>query len=192
MKNPLKLLITSHAFLTCLLIGAGALSISATTEPTKAMNLLVADQANQKIAIEPATFSNAENFNCALASATIDQETCAQDSYSLSNRKLNYIYQLLLRFLRLKINRDVATLQIHPNEQFAKDLVKAVQITENRLITSQRAWIQFRNANCYLVAASTSIGGSGEGAENTFCLNKMTLLRVEELNNISTSLFERQ
>ena len=178
--------------LSLFLLGIGFSSQSSNAIETRAVKL--ADFDNQAGQNKGLVASVAEDtlIDCNMAVPTTDKEACAQSSYSFSKNQLNQTYKLIMHFMRLKIARDTEILRSHPNDQFAKDLLRGDSITEARLVTSQRAWDQFRDANCYLVAASTSIGGSGEGTENFNCLNAMTLNRINELNKISSNLFERQ
>ncbi len=148
-----------------------------------------------KARVEPNEASNVNaeptKIDCEQGVATIDKQACAQSAYNFSNRSLATTYQAIMIKMRAKTIADTNYLNHHRNSQVAKDILAGDNTTENRLTVAQRAWNLFRDANCYLIAASTSIGGSGEGTENLICLNNMTIARDQELKQISNNLFNR-
>ena len=129
--------------------------------------------------------------NCSKPGSSIAQGMCAETSYDTSNKILGELYQIMLQKVHAKTNADSARLKTHPDDGVSEDLLRQDNEIESRLIMAERAWTQFRNANCYLVAASRSAGGSGEPTENIKCLNNMTLSRISQLQVISDNLFNR-
>lgn len=128
--------------------------------------------------------------DCRNPESTDGQQLCAEKAYDMSNKILNDLYQIMMQRMHSKVADDMARMKTHPDDGISEDMLRKDNETENRLITAQRAWTQFRNANCYLVAASISTG-SGEGTENIKCLNQMTLTRARDLRVISDNLFVR-
>ncbi len=58
---------------------------------------------------------------------------------------------------------------------------------QQALVTAQRAWIGFRDANCRAFGYEFR-GGSAEGLAHRMCLIRMTQARMTELRDLATAL----
>lgn len=128
--------------------------------------------------------------SCEDALSSVEQDACLQTSYDASNKNLSDIYQQMLHSNRGKLGRDAQAFKSDPENPIVRQAVRADQEIQQRILASQRMWIQFRDANCNLEAA-VNIFGSGEGTQNLICLNTMTLARAEELKKIADSIFNK-
>ncbi len=178
---------------TLLMMGVGLLTMSATQENSKATQLAGA-YANHQNDSQAGVGSGGSNLPieiCTEAPSSVEQDACAQSSYDLSNKKLNDAYQLMQKMIRVKLAKDALLLKSAPNNPIIKQVVLADHEIQNRISASEHLWLQFREANCNLVAA-TDVFGSGEGTEGLYCLNSMTSLRAQELQKIMDSIFSRE
>ncbi len=92
--------------------------------------------------------------NCTNPQTTADIHLCLGQEYRNADRRLNQLYQQLQT--RLPVNR------------------------RQKLVTSQQAWIQFRDAACDF-SSSRYAGGSLEPVRRTDCLTRLTRQRVQDL-----------
>jgi uncharacterized protein YecT (DUF1311 family) len=85
------------------------------------------------------------------------QNVCAHYHADIADKSLNEVYQRQLKRLTEKSNKA-------------------------RLVTAQRAWIRFRDANClYEARGSREEGGSMFTQVFDMCRERMTLLRENEI-----------
>ncbi len=98
------------------------------------------------------------------AVSTMDQRMCAGDALKASDKMLNEIYQ------------EIKSPLVSSKDADSKEIL-------NRLVTSQRAWITYRDTNCEL-AGTQMLGGSGEGVIIGDCLASETIKRVKDLSNL--------
>jgi uncharacterized protein YecT (DUF1311 family) len=96
--------------------------------------------------------------NCGDLPTQSEINRCADKAYAEADAKLNVIYRQITSRLR--------------SEEFQKTL--------KALITAQRAWIAFRDAECAFVG-SDSVGGSVNPLVVSSCLAELTNKRVEDL-----------
>lgn len=95
--------------------------------------------------------------NCNNPRDTPGYSDCAYHAYEVADQQLNDIYKKLL------------------------DTVKGEE--KSLLITAQKAWIQFRDANCDFETFDVR-GGTGWSTYHDECLERMTLQRVLEIKNM--------
>jgi uncharacterized protein YecT (DUF1311 family) len=74
----------------------------------------------------------------------------------------------------------VKTLKAHVNDQYTGDYNKAAL---SRLVTSERAWVTFRDADTSLEGMS-SFGGTQEGLDEISAFNNLTKARILQLNDL--------
>ena len=94
--------------------------------------------------------------DCESPGSQTEMTDCAQAAYKLTDAALND----------------------HYNE--IKDRVKRAPVTTEQLVTAQRAWLAFRDAECTFAASGVD-GGSIYGYVHTTCLNRLTKQRVKQL-----------
>lgn len=103
--------------------------------------------------------------------STVGMNGCGLEANEAADTVLNELYQQMIKGLNADINS---------NDQDTVDNAKEVK---GRLVAAQRAWITFRDTNCYLVGAQM-LGGTGEGTLTIGCIAQTTIDRVKELNSI--------
>lgn len=131
-----------------------------------------------------------EKIECEDILAENERSACIDNAGIQSDKKLKDLYKVIKQKMQKQFAEDSSKLKQNANNPMLQDAVKADKQTRSRLIVAENAWVQFRDANCYLVSAE-SIGGSGEGQQYSSCMNMMTKKRVDELQNISDRLFSR-
>lgn len=94
--------------------------------------------------------------DCANASDQATMNQCAGQAYKAADKELNTVYQQITG--RLKNNPD----------------------SKKMLVTAQRAWIGFRDAECQFSASGVA-GGSVYPLVYSQCLTAVTKARVEAL-----------
>ena len=94
--------------------------------------------------------------NCANASDQAATNACADRAYRKSDAELNRAYEVITA--RLRDNRPVA----------------------DKLVSAQRAWIAYRDAECGFSSAGAE-GGSVYPMVVSTCLDDLTKLRTESL-----------
>jgi uncharacterized protein YecT (DUF1311 family) len=94
--------------------------------------------------------------NCAIAKTQYDLNVCADEAYRKSDAALNAAYQRIV--VRLRDNPPTLAL----------------------LVTAQKAWIAFRDAECGFSASGES-GGSILPMVTTICQDGMTKERLKDL-----------
>ncbi len=92
---------------------------------------------------------------------------CAQAAYEAADRALNADYKKTREYMRT----------------FDADLPARLKGAEKALLTAQRIWIKYRDAQCSL-EGFTARGGTMEGLLITSCLEAMTRSRSESLRII--------
>jgi uncharacterized protein YecT (DUF1311 family) len=108
------------------------------------------------LAANPLSIAHAED--CSNAKTQTEMNLCANQAYEKSDAELNALYKQILK--RVK-NDTVAT---------------------RRLVSAQRAWIAFRDAECTFVA-SPSTGGSVYPMVLSHCRERLTRARVNDLKS---------
>jgi uncharacterized protein YecT (DUF1311 family) len=131
-----------------------------------------------------------EKADCEDILAENERTACIDRAGIQSDKNLKDLYKVIKQKMQKQFVEDSSKLKQDGRDPMLQDAVKADKQTRSRLILAENAWVQFRDANCYLVSAE-SIGGSGEGQQYTSCINMMTKKRVEELQNITERLFSR-
>ncbi|AUC10408.1 MULTISPECIES: lysozyme inhibitor LprI family protein [Agrobacterium] len=106
--------------------------------------------------------------NCKEPQTQADMTICAGKDYEKADKELNVAYQKLRKLL---IERDKAA------DADGKGATDA-------LVTAQRAWVAFRDANCAL-AGFQARGGSMEPMLISSCLAETSGKRAEELRQLS-------
>ncbi|HCJ72708.1 MAG TPA: urease-associated protein, partial [Agrobacterium sp.] len=106
----------------------------------------------------------AQEPNCKEPQTQADMTICAGKDYEKADKELNVAYQKLRKLL---IERDKAA------DADGKGATDA-------LVTAQRAWVAFRDANCAL-AGFQARGGSMEPMLISSCLAETSGKRAEEL-----------
>ncbi|MEB3277683.1 MAG: lysozyme inhibitor LprI family protein [Lyngbya sp.] len=106
----------------------------------------------------------AQTVQCREDGTMIEMKKCAQDKYVKVDKELNQTYQKLMA--------------LNDNQR------------KQRLISAQRAWIQFRDKSCSY-EASEALGGSAEGLFLTNCLTRVTAERTSDLKEYLSNLSER-
>ena len=107
----------------------------------------------------------AQTVQCREDGTMIEMKKCAQDKYVKVDKELNQTYQKLMANL---------------NDNQRKE----------RLISAQRAWIQFRDQSCSY-EASEALGGTLEGLLLTNCLTRVTAERTSDLKEYLSNLSQR-
>ncbi|WP_395775213.1 lysozyme inhibitor LprI family protein [Agrobacterium pusense] len=110
----------------------------------------------------------AQEPNCKEPQTQADMTICAGKDYEKADKELNIAYQKLRKLL---IERDKSA------DADGKGATDA-------LVTAQRAWVAFRDANC-AVAGFQARGGSMEPMLISSCLAEMSGKRAEELRQLS-------
>jgi uncharacterized protein YecT (DUF1311 family) len=97
---------------------------------------------------------NAHDSPCRDKVSTVDLASCLNDAYNSADKALNQSYAAITKALQ-------------SNEQKA-------------LLTSQRSWLQYRDAEC---AAQSELyaGGTASGPVHLACLEAITRQRIAEL-----------
>jgi uncharacterized protein YecT (DUF1311 family) len=106
--------------------------------------------------------------DCKAPQTQADMTICAGKDYEKADKQLNAEYQKLRKLLA---ERDKAA------DADGKGATDA-------LVTAQRAWVAFRDANCAL-AGFQARGGSMEPMLISSCLAEMSGKRAEELRQLS-------
>jgi uncharacterized protein YecT (DUF1311 family) len=106
-----------------------------------------------------------DEVRCNPEGSNVEMSACAQDAYKKADRRLNGMYQRLLK-----------SLADGDKEFGASDVDSRV----GRLKEAQRAWIIWRDAECPLRSVS-NFGGSIQSLTIPACLEKLTLERVRQL-----------
>ncbi len=70
------------------------------------------------------------------------------------------------------------------NQYYKQAMQKITESEKSKLRKAQRAWIQYRDANCDVISAPMR-GGTGERTLYASCLVDMTTMRANELRAIS-------
>ncbi|MFT5509773.1 MAG: hypothetical protein ACI89J_002861 [Hyphomicrobiaceae bacterium] len=104
--------------------------------------------------ILPASVANADE--CAKAESQRAMNACARKNYENSDGALNVLYRQITQ----RLNGDNKTMQ--------------------RLISAQRAWVRFRDAECKFAKSGVS-GGSIEALIFLGCANRLTRARIDDL-----------
>jgi len=102
------------------------------------------------------------------AETTAAHNECAAEAYKTADLELNKFYNSTKKNLQKETDAD------------HKEIL-------SRLISAQKAWLTFRDANCSL-AATQMLGGTGEFMIVVTCLATSTIDRVKELQNIFETL----
>lgn len=110
----------------------------------------------------------AQEPNCKEPQTQADMTICAGKDYEKADKELNVAYQKLRKLL---IERDKAA------DADGKGATDA-------LVTAQRTWVAFRDANCAL-AGFQARGGSMEPMLISSCLAETSGKRAEELRQLS-------
>ncbi|MGF0521891.1 lysozyme inhibitor LprI family protein [Agrobacterium pusense] len=110
----------------------------------------------------------AQEPNCKEPQTQADMTICAGKDYEKADKELNVAYQKLRKLL---IERDKSA------DADGKGATDA-------LVTAQRAWVAFRDANCAL-AGFQARGGSMEPMLISSCLAETSGKRAEELRQLS-------
>nr|WP_193600476.1 lysozyme inhibitor LprI family protein [Agrobacterium salinitolerans] len=113
----------------------------------------------------PAT---AQEPNCKEPQTQADMTICAGKDYEKADKQLNVDYQKLRKLL---VERDKAA------DADGKGAADA-------LVTAQRAWVAFRDANCAL-SGFQARGGSMEPMLISSCLAEMSTKRADDLRQLS-------
>jgi uncharacterized protein YecT (DUF1311 family) len=100
---------------------------------------------------------SAKADGCGSAATQIDLNVCASDKAKKSDAALNAAYGEI------------------------RDRLKGDPATTKLLVTAQRAWIGFRNAECAFSSSGT-IGGSMNDMIEDECFDALTRKRLVELN----------
>ena len=106
------------------------------------------------LAANPLSIAHAED--CSNATTQTEMNACANKAYEKSDAELNALYKQILT--RLKNDTDAT----------------------QRLVSAQRAWIAFRDAECTFVT-SPSTGGSVYSMALSYCRERLTRARVNDL-----------
>ncbi|UXS40098.1 lysozyme inhibitor LprI family protein [Agrobacterium tumefaciens] len=106
--------------------------------------------------------------DCKAPQTQADMTICAGKDYEKADKQLNAEYQKLRKLLT---ERDKAA------DADGKGATDA-------LVTAQRAWVAFRDANCAL-SGFQARGGSMESMLISSCLAEMSGKRAEELRQLS-------
>ncbi len=99
--------------------------------------------------------------------STVGMHQCMKAEYEVVDKELNDVYR--------KLKKSLLVDQIGGKE------------LDKRLVTAQRAWLTFRDANCDLQAGQM-LGGTGEGSVRMSCTLEMTRARVGELKDLAANL----
>ncbi|MCZ7864369.1 lysozyme inhibitor LprI family protein [Agrobacterium salinitolerans] len=110
----------------------------------------------------------AQEPNCKEPQTQADMTICAGKDYEKADKQLNVDYQKLRKLL---VERDKTA------DADGKGATDA-------LVTAQRAWVAFRDANC-AVAGFQARGGSMEPMLISSCLAEMSTRRADELRQLS-------
>ena len=110
----------------------------------------------------------AQEPNCKEPQTQADMTICAGKDYEKADKQLNVEYQKLRKLL---VERDKTA------DADGKGATDA-------LVTAQRAWVAFRDANC-AVAGFQARGGSMEPMLISSCLAEMSTRRADELRQLS-------
>lgn len=123
--------------------------------PTFITILTVGILTNSTVTIAKQTHIS-QNLNCKNPQAQQEMNRCAGLSYQNADKKLNQVYQ-----------------QVMP---------KLEKSRKQKLITAQKAWINFRDTNCEFEKSSFQ-GGSMAPLIYAGCLERLTQQRTQQLQN---------
>jgi uncharacterized protein YecT (DUF1311 family) len=122
---------------------------------------------------ELAFLAAATVLNCINPTTQSDISQCAYAEYLAADAELNRQWSVTSQAMkRLDQSRD--TRHDKRPSYFAA------------LLTSQRAWISYREAQC-VIQGYQMRGGSGEGMAVSMCLEALTKLRINQLRNLEES-----
>jgi uncharacterized protein YecT (DUF1311 family) len=107
-------------------------------------------------AVALAALSSAHAEDCQNAASQREMNKCASAAYNKSDAELNAVYKQVTS--RLKGDAKQA----------------------NLLVTAQRAWVAFRDAECAFVSSPTT-GGSINAMVEANCLDRVTSARANDL-----------
>lgn len=110
------------------------------------------------------------------AESNLAMKVCAGQKFSAADALLNKTYKQIIAQLDAVIAQENAE-NLSGTERYGQE-------TKDRLIKAQRAWINFRDANCVYEGASM-LYGTGEPLVISSCLGRMTIERIVELIDMS-------
>lgn len=115
----------------------------------------------------PATNIDKQYKSClSTANSNMAMKLCANEAFVAADKVLNSVYK------KIVTNLKTPTSDQYNNDQNKESL--------KRLITAEKAWITFRDANCDLQAAQ-DLGGTMETLTILDCSYTTTKSRVDEL-----------
>ncbi|HEX7854133.1 MAG TPA: lysozyme inhibitor LprI family protein [Sphingobium sp.] len=100
----------------------------------------------------------------------LDMNLCARRDYEASDRLLNVQWTKAVALMKARDNDAGAQTDRRPTYSAA-------------LLTSQRAWLAFRDAQCRIEGYSMR-GGSAEPMTISGCLTQLTKARIQQLKDL--------
>lgn len=104
------------------------------------------------------------------AGATLEENMCKNEKYNSTDELLTQFYAKTIHRLQTQMHQEM---NLPQTSQVSQEIVK-------RLVTSQRAWINYRYTNCQLQGIN-GLGGSSEGNFIADCLSTTTVQRIKEI-----------
>ena len=121
-----------------------------------------------------ATLAHAQAVNCKDPQSTVEINECAGREFDAADKQLNTIYKRVMT----EINKQIAD-----KDETLSDLAKD---QKSRLISSQRAWLAYRETDSTLQGIQMQ-GGSGETAVVVGTQTALTKARTKELKELFES-----
>lgn len=113
-------------------------------------------------------FLSYANIECDHIKSSDQVYLCSKQSWETSNSNLNIKYRELLSTI---------------NSQYAShEVLKKEYI--NKIKSSQRAWVDFRDKNCEVFAYQINVGTQAYETTMNSCKDKMTQERIKDLISI--------
>lgn len=119
------------------------------------------------VVISVTAFAQDKPIDCAKAMSTYEMNYCADRELAKADAQLNEVY-------RKALAKVAASTQPKPYD---------AKHWEAALRASQRAWVQFRDADCKGLVPMGWSGGTGTTGEVLGCMTEKTEARVKELKD---------
>ena len=119
-----------------------------------------------------------------IAGAFLAVPAAAQSAsdYEKADAQLNATYRTVMARMK-QLDRGTKPSDLPPAERAAPSYSQA-------LLSSQRAWLAYRDANCRVFAYEYR-GGSAQGLSNRVCLTRVTRARTTELRLLQSVFLPR-
>lgn len=113
-------------------------------------------------------FLSYANIQCENIKSSDQIYLCSKQSWEISDSNLNKEYKKLLS----SVNTQYASHEVLKNEYI------------NKIKSSQRAWVDFRDKNCEVFSYQIEVGTQAYETTMNSCKDKMTQERIKDLISI--------